>query len=77
MAEETMEIIKCKHGIFKETCFFCKDMDDSIVLQEKQDALAKKNWQSSSFLDNAAHNSNLVEQEYDIEDFDLDTDYDE
>ena len=61
------DILNCKHGLYKETCIYCRELSDESVITEKQEALQKRNWQSSSFFDNSAHNSASGEQEYDIE----------
>lgn len=70
------EVLVCKHGLYKETCLMCAGMDDETVIREKQEALKTKNWHSNSFLDNSAHNSAFVEQEYDVDNaYDLDLDF--
>ncbi|OGI11027.1 MAG: hypothetical protein A2Y40_00075 [Candidatus Margulisbacteria bacterium GWF2_35_9] len=66
------KLLSCKHGIHKLSCAYCKEMEDKIVVQEIEDA-SNHSWHSSSYLDNAAHNSAFVEQEYDIE-IDMDDD---
>ncbi|MDD5457086.1 MAG: hypothetical protein PHV30_08645 [Candidatus Margulisbacteria bacterium] len=72
------EILSCKHGIYKETCVYCKDLDSKLVIKEKENSLTKRNWHSSSYFDNSAHNSASGDQEYDLEEdfveYDTDTD---
>lgn len=70
------ELLSCKHGLIKETCLYCKELDDAVVLSEKEISLSQKNWQSNSFFDNAAHNSSVGDQEYDIDDDFVDVDFD-
>ncbi|MEI7942109.1 MAG: hypothetical protein WCH76_02950 [Candidatus Riflemargulisbacteria bacterium] len=59
--------LECKHGIYKQTCVLCHELADEVVIREKQEALPMKNWQTSSFMSNSAHNSAFIEQEYDID----------
>ena len=66
------KLLKCKHGMHKSSCSYCREMDDKTVIKEKEDAL-NHDWHSNSFLDNAVHNSASGEQEYDI-DQDLEND---
>lgn len=72
------ELLVCKHGLHKVTCNYCKEFSDEIVIADKHESTSKKNWQSSSFYDNSAHNSASGDQEYDLEeefmDYDNDTD---
>lgn len=62
-----MEILECKHGIFKQTCVLCRELSDEVVIQEKQEALTMKHWQTTSFLNNSAHNAAFLDQDYDID----------
>ena len=70
------ELLSCKHGIIKQTCVYCKELEDSVVIKEKEDSLAQKNWQSNSFFDNSANNSSAGDQEYDLDEDYVDVDFD-
>gem|GEM_PF-3472858 len=62
-----MEILECKHGLYKQTCSICSELDNETVIKEKQEALEMKSWQSTSFMGAGSHNSAFEEQEYDVE----------
>ncbi len=62
-----MEILECKHGLYKQTCSICSELDNETVIKEKQEALEMKSWQSTSLMGAGSHNSAFGEQEYDVE----------
>ena len=61
------ELLRCKHGIIKQTCIACADVEDAIVIEEKDFSEVKKNWQSNSYQASSSYNSASGDQDYDIE----------